>query len=162
MKRDAGLQQIAVGLVELPMVIVWRVRTVDVVAEHDDELEREPLAPGDHLPRDLDLRIVAAPRIADRGEADRPGAKRHDDLPWLRREWSDIEARRARNDRLVAAATDQGDRGGGRCQRGADCSGAAHSHRARPPGIHPSATNCTATCPRLGVSSIRSSERSPA
>src|SRR6185436_5662255 len=44
---------------------------VDVVAEHDDEVVVEDLPEGLHLRRDFVLRLVAAARVADRGEANR-------------------------------------------------------------------------------------------
>jgi hypothetical protein len=60
-KCDAGIEQRAVRLFELGDVILRRVGRIDVVPEHHDEVEGELRAPRDHLPRDLVLRLVAAP-----------------------------------------------------------------------------------------------------
>jgi hypothetical protein len=157
MELDAGLPQRAVGLLELRAVVGGRVRVVDVVAQHHDEVEWEALAPGDHLLSDRVLCLIAAARVADGGETHRPVAQRQGQRARRNVDFADDRGRLAgrRRGRIAAA---QADREG---QQAREDEASARpcplpDHR----GSQPSATNCTDTWPRFGASVTRSNARS--
>jgi hypothetical protein len=60
-KAHACIQQRLVGFLEFLLEIVRLSRRIEVVAEHDDEVERELRAPRDHLVGNFLLCLIAAP-----------------------------------------------------------------------------------------------------
>ena len=73
---DAGAQQGLVRLLELPHEILRTVAAVHVVADHEDELERESRVPGGQLLGHVTLMLVAGAGIADDRELHRLGLRR--------------------------------------------------------------------------------------
>ncbi len=68
---DAHVEQRFVRLRELLDEVLRSLPAVDVVAEHDDPVERELRVEPRHLIRDVILRRIARPGIADGGELHR-------------------------------------------------------------------------------------------
>ena len=69
---DSGVEQRAVGLLELPAVVAWIVAPVDVVSQHEHELEWEIRPPLRQQARDVVLARLAGAAVADHRESQRP------------------------------------------------------------------------------------------
>ncbi len=80
LERHPGVEQRFVRLLELGAIVSGGMAVVDVVAEHEDQVERELLPPHDHLLRHGVLRFVAAPRVTDDCKPDRTGLLRQRQL----------------------------------------------------------------------------------
>ena len=72
-ETDAGLEQRSIRPFELVDEIIRVLPTVEVVAEHDHELERKRRAGRSHLLADVELRLRAAAVVADDGKLQRVG-----------------------------------------------------------------------------------------
>ena len=79
-ERDALIEQRTIRRFELGLEIVRAIGGIDVVTEHDHEIEWKLLPPGRHLLRDLVLRLIATPRVANDREANRAGLQRQREL----------------------------------------------------------------------------------
>ena len=75
-KRHAGLQQRRVRLLELVDEVRWLLSAVHVVAQHDDEVVGKRRMGRRHLPRDVILRLIARPVVANCRELQRAGLVR--------------------------------------------------------------------------------------
>ena len=67
----AGVQKRLIGHREVLLEIGRLAARVEVVTQCDDELERKDRARLHHLPRDVDLGLLARAHVADRGQTDR-------------------------------------------------------------------------------------------
>ena len=72
LKLDPRGKQRGVRLLELLDEVIRRLAAIHVVAEHDDEVEGESRAGGDHLPADIVLGLIAGTVVAHRDELQRP------------------------------------------------------------------------------------------
>src|SRR5882672_1100621 len=70
-KADARLQQRPIRLLELRDEVLGLLTSVQVIAQHDDHLERKPFVKGHHLPADIIFRKLARAVVADRGKLQR-------------------------------------------------------------------------------------------
>ena len=86
---NARLQQRRVGTLELVDEVLRPLTAIHVVAQHQDQLERESCAGSGHLPADIELRGLPRAAVADHGELQRVRRAREGSLlpgecPWPR------------------------------------------------------------------------------